>query len=83
MVDARLSGKGERFFFATATEADTKADQLRIGRKNEGDEGARMPATLRADAVEAERLLAANTKRQIFRYAPVRAGSMKAAFASR
>lgn len=30
LVDARISGKGERFLFATATEADTKAELLRI-----------------------------------------------------
>ncbi|HEV7868639.1 MAG TPA: hypothetical protein VGO90_13215, partial [Chthoniobacteraceae bacterium] len=59
MVDARISGKGERFFYITATEADTKAETLRIGRKNEGTEGVSIPATLRADAVEAERQLAA------------------------
>ena len=58
MVDARISGKGERFFYPTATEADTKADALRIGRKNEGTEGASIPSSLRADAVEAERQLA-------------------------
>ncbi|MDB6151250.1 MAG: integrase family protein, partial [Chthoniobacter sp.] len=59
MVDARISGKGERFFYMTATEADTKAETLRIGRKNEGTEGVSIPANLRADAVEAERQLAA------------------------
>lgn len=53
-----MNGKGERFFYASATEADTKADVLRIGRKNEGTEGASIPASLRADAVEAERQLA-------------------------
>jgi integrase len=59
LVDARIAGKGERFFFPTATEADTKADLLRVERKNTGDEGARMSARLRADAMEAERELAA------------------------
>ena len=59
LVDARINGQGERFFYATAIEADTKADMLRVGRKNEGDEGATMPAKLRADAVDAERRLAA------------------------
>ena len=59
LVDARIAGKGERYFYATATEADTKADALRIARRNEGTEGASIPATLRADAVEAERKLAA------------------------
>jgi integrase len=57
LVDARINGTGERFFFQTATEADTKADQLRIGRKNTGNEGATLSSRLRADALEAERLL--------------------------
>jgi integrase len=59
MVDARMSGKGERFFFASATEADTKADALRIARKNTGSESVTIPAKLRADAMDAERQLAA------------------------
>lgn len=63
LVDARIKvggvRKGERFCFATVTEADTKAEQLRIGRKNGGTEAAELPSRLRADAIEAERLLAA------------------------
>ena len=59
LVDARIAGKGERFFYATATDADTKADHLRIGRKNTGDEGASISSRLRADAVDAETRLAA------------------------
>src|SRR4051812_40199854 len=59
MVDARIAGKGERFFFATATEADTKADTLRIGRRNEGTEGASIPSSLRIEAMECARRLGA------------------------
>lgn len=59
LVDARINGAGERFFFATAVEADTKAEQLRIDRKNTGTEGAALPSKLRADAIEADRLLSA------------------------
>jgi integrase len=58
LVDGRLNGKGERFFFATATEADTKADQLRIDRNNTGKEGASISTKLRADAIDAQRRLA-------------------------
>lgn len=59
LVDARIAGKGERFFYATATEADTKADALRIGRKNEGDEGASFPTALRIEAAACAARLAA------------------------
>ena len=58
LVDARIAGKGERFFYATATEADTKADALRIARKNTGSESVTIPAKLREDALDAERQLA-------------------------
>lgn len=57
MVDARMSGKGERFFYATATDADVKADLLRIGRRNEGSDAVTIPAKLRMEATEcAQRL---------------------------
>jgi len=59
MVDARINGAGERFFFDTAGEADTKADQLRIDRKNTGNEGATISSKLRVEALEAEQLLSA------------------------
>ncbi len=36
LVDTRIAGKGERLFFKSKAEADTKAEQLRIRRKNEG-----------------------------------------------
>ena len=58
LVDARIAGKGERFFYATANEADTKADALRIARKNTGSESVTIPAKLREDALDAERQLA-------------------------
>lgn len=57
-VDCRIRKVGERFFFATATEADAKAEQQRIARKNQGTEAAAMPSRLRSDALEAERQLA-------------------------
>src|SRR4051812_44125214 len=62
MVDARFGAsgsQGERFFFHTATEADTKADALRIARKNGGTEATSIPARLREEALDAERRLAA------------------------
>lgn len=63
MVDGRFleSGvaKGERFFFETAGEADTKAEQLRVERKNGGTEAASLPTALRAAAFDAQRRLAA------------------------
>lgn len=59
LCDARINGKGERYFFETATEADTKADQLRINRKNSGDDGATMPARLRIEATDCAQRLAA------------------------
>jgi integrase len=59
MVDARINGTGERFFFATVVEADTKADALRIARKNGGTEATTIPARLREEALDAQRRLAA------------------------
>lgn len=62
MVDARLGkngSQGERYFYSSAKEADTKADLLRIARKNGGNEAAEMPTRLRAEAFDAERRLAA------------------------
>jgi hypothetical protein len=36
MVDGRIGGKGKRHFFETKGEAETKAQQLRVARENEG-----------------------------------------------
>lgn len=58
LVDARVNGVGERFFFETAVEADTKADALRIARENGGNEAVELSSRLRSDAIEAEKLLA-------------------------
>jgi integrase len=55
LVDARIEGVGERFFFQSKGEADTKADQLRAQRKNEGTSALTMPA---ADRIDAEKALA-------------------------
>jgi integrase len=56
-VDGRLNGTGERHFFATKQEAETKADSLRITRTNEGTRAASMPERLRIEATECEDLL--------------------------
>jgi integrase len=58
LVDARIDGKGERFFFKAKGEADTKADQLRIQRRNEGTSALTMPAADRIDAESALAILA-------------------------
>ncbi len=52
MVDARINGKGERFFFKSKAEAETKGQQLRIKRKNEGIQGVDIPDRLRVEALE-------------------------------
>jgi hypothetical protein len=52
LVDARVQGKGERFFFKTRTEADTTAQQLRTKRKNEGIRGVDIPDRLRVEALD-------------------------------
>lgn len=54
LVDARKAGKGERFFFKTKGEADTKADQLRATVKNQGAAGLAISDRLRVEAVELE-----------------------------
>ncbi len=50
LVDARIDGKGERLFFKTRAEADTKAALLRVARKNEGDAAFSIPEDLRVEA---------------------------------
>ena len=57
MVDTRIGGRGERLFFKTKVEAETRAEQLRITRKNEGTGGIAIPEKLRVDALECARLL--------------------------
>jgi integrase len=59
LVDGRIAGKGERCFFKTRVEADTKAEQLRATRKNEGAESLALPSRLRAEAADCARKLAA------------------------
>jgi len=57
LVDGRLQGKGERFFFKTKGEAETKAQQLRIARKNSGESAFSISDELRVEALKcAERL---------------------------
>lgn len=57
MVDARIGGRGERLYFKSKVEAETKAEQLRITRRNEGTAGVAIPEKLRVDAIECARLL--------------------------
>ena len=57
MVDARIDGRGERLFFKTKFEAETRAEQFRVTRKNEGSTGIAIPDKLRVDAIECARLL--------------------------
>ncbi len=52
LVDARIAGKGERIFFKTKGEAETKAEQLRAERKNSGETALAMPDKLRIEAME-------------------------------
>ena len=62
LVDSRImrGGKvtGERLFFKTKAEADTKAAQLRAARTNEGVSSVIMPSVLRAEAEAAIAILA-------------------------
>lgn len=58
MVDARKAGKGDRFFFKTKGEADTKAEQLRSTLKNQGAAGLAISDRLRVEAVELSARLA-------------------------
>lgn len=58
MVDCGMvGGKRQRFFFKTRQEAQTRAEQLRITRKNEGLGALTIPEKLRVEALEADRLL--------------------------
>jgi integrase len=54
LVDARIHGSGQRFFYVTRQQADTKADLLRTQRKNEGYAGIQIPERLRIEALECE-----------------------------
>jgi integrase len=58
MVDARRDGRGERLFYKTKGEAETKADQLRTADRNSGREAFAIPAKLREEALECAALLA-------------------------
>lgn len=58
MVDCgMINGKRQRFFFKTKQEAETKAEQLRIAKKNVGVAAFNIPEKLRVDAIEAAKLL--------------------------
>lgn len=57
MVDARMNGKGKRHFFKSRPEADTKADQLKTARRNEGQAAFSIPEHLRIEAGRCAELL--------------------------
>jgi integrase len=57
LVDGRVRGIGERFFFKSKGEAETKADQLRTTRANEGLSAVNFPEKLRIEADECARAL--------------------------
>jgi hypothetical protein len=58
MVDCgMINGKRQRFFFKTKLEAETKAEQLRIAKKNVGEAAFSIPEKLRVEAIEAAKLL--------------------------
>lgn len=60
LLDARIQGKGERLFFTVKTDAETKAEALRVKRFNEGKSGVNIPERLRIEALTCnERLTAA------------------------
>ena len=59
LVDARIQGKGERFFFDTKVHAETKADALRVKRVNEGKAGVNIPERLRVEALVCQEKLTA------------------------
>ena len=59
LVDARIQGKGERFFFDTKVHAETKADALRVKRLNEGKAGVNIPERLRVEALFCQEKLVA------------------------
>lgn len=58
MVDARIAGKGPRYFFKTAFEADSEAAKLRVQKENNGSESITIPTKLRIEAQECQGRLA-------------------------
>jgi integrase len=52
VVDGRIRGRGERHFYKTRAEAETKAEQLRLTRKNQGTAGLALPERARVEAAE-------------------------------
>src|SRR5262245_31645637 len=57
LVDARVNGAGKRHFFELKKDAETKAQQLRTQRLNEGAAAINFPERLRIEALEcAEKL---------------------------
>jgi integrase len=54
LVDARINGKGQRYFFKSKVEAETKAAELRVSRRNEGIAGISIPEKLRVEALDCQ-----------------------------
>ena len=57
VVDARIHGKGERLFYKTKAEADTRSAQFRVTRKNEGHSAFSITEEQRIEAVKCADLL--------------------------
>src|SRR4051812_26179598 len=57
LVDARIRGIGNRWFFPTKGEAEGKADKLRIERQNQGIAAIHFPEGLRTEALECNQIL--------------------------
>src|SRR5262249_30725851 len=58
MLDARIGGTGQRLFYKSRQEAEAKAQQLRIARKNQGADAVQFPERLRTEAIECSEKLA-------------------------
>jgi len=58
MLDARIGGTGPRLFYRSRQEAEAKAQQLRIERKNQGADAVQFPERLRTEAIECSEKLA-------------------------
>jgi integrase len=54
LVDARINGKGQRYFFKSKVEAETKTAELRVSRRNEGIAGISIPEKLRVEALDCQ-----------------------------
>jgi integrase len=57
LVDCRINGKGERLFYPTRIEAETRAELKKNERRNNGHAGVTMPEKLRIEAMECNAVL--------------------------